>query len=415
MTAYACVLWALALLAAAGPLGAQEHAHHGHEDGDGWRFGAQAVGLATRVSPGIGGETRTEGYLTQPALMAHGRLWNGRIGFTGMLNLEALTIPGGELTMGAWGEGYVDRRHPHTYLHEAVVSLRGERGRLAGSISAGKGFAPFGTDDPMFRPFVKYPVNHHLAQVLERAVAIGAVRWGATMLELGAFNGEEPEDPGDAPNLDRLGDSWAARLSVAPVRGLELQASHARLESPESPVGGGYDHRKWSISGRWERVRDARTREYALVEWAATQMYDDDRRAQRLTTWLGEAALRRRGVELAGRLESTLRMEEERLEDTYRSPYPHTDVHALGITRWNTATAAVSAGFAPWSVELRPFAEVSYARPSDHIRPAIFEARPFYGDDEIWTVSLGIRMGAGVRHDRMGRYGVAGEPLLPGY
>ena len=33
------------------------------------------------------------------------------------------------------------------------------------SLSAGKGFAPFGTDDPMSRPIFRYPVNHHLAQI----------------------------------------------------------------------------------------------------------------------------------------------------------------------------------------------------------------------------------------------------------
>ena len=47
------------------------------------------------------------------------------------------------------------------------------------SLTAGKGFAPFGTDDPMSRPVLRYPVNHHLAQILERAVAIGRSIAGA--------------------------------------------------------------------------------------------------------------------------------------------------------------------------------------------------------------------------------------------
>ena len=87
-------------------------------------------------------------------------------------------MPEGELAPGMWGEGFVDRRHPHTYLHELVLAADDLLGAADGatriSLSAGKGFAPFGTDDPMVRPFLRYPVNHHLAQILERAVAIAA-------------------------------------------------------------------------------------------------------------------------------------------------------------------------------------------------------------------------------------------------
>ena len=83
-------------------------------------------------------------------------------------------MPEGELALGGWGEGFVDRRHPHTYLHEAMVWGCGpgrQRGKvgIAGGLAAGKGIVPFGTDDPMSRPFVRFPVNHHLAQIVERA------------------------------------------------------------------------------------------------------------------------------------------------------------------------------------------------------------------------------------------------------
>ena len=39
-----------------------------------------------------------------------------------MLNLEGATIPEGELAPGNWGEGFVDRRHPHTYVHELMLT-----------------------------------------------------------------------------------------------------------------------------------------------------------------------------------------------------------------------------------------------------------------------------------------------------
>src|SRR5688572_28895336 len=98
----------------------------------------------------------------------------------------------GELSTGAFGEGYVDRRHPHTYLHELIVTGSGSAGPVAFSVSGGRGFAPFGTDDPMMRPFEKYPINHHLAQILERALLMGALRLGPAMVEAATFGGDEP-------------------------------------------------------------------------------------------------------------------------------------------------------------------------------------------------------------------------------
>ena len=53
--------------------------------------------------------------------MAHAGALNNRLRFVGMLNLEGLTIANGELATGDWGEGFDDRRHPHTYLHEAML------------------------------------------------------------------------------------------------------------------------------------------------------------------------------------------------------------------------------------------------------------------------------------------------------
>src|SRR5690606_33321407 len=213
-------------------------------------WGAHAVAVATHAVPALAGEALTEAVLTQPVLSAAVRGWGGRLQLQGMLNLEGVTLADGELNPGAWGEGFVDRRHPHTLLHEAVGTVELRRGRAAASLTIGKGFAPYGTDDPMARPFIKFPVNHHLAQILERAVVIGAVRYGPAALEAGVFNGDEPQDPQDMPTLDRLGDSWAARATVWPGAGLELSASHAWLKSPEHVGGAGLDRRMWSAAVR---------------------------------------------------------------------------------------------------------------------------------------------------------------------
>src|SRR5690606_22723938 len=131
----------------------------------------------------------------------------------------------------------------------------------------GRGFAPFGTDDPMARPFVKFPANHHLAQVLERLVAIAAVRAGPLALEAGLFNGDEPTGPRDLPDAERFGDSWSARATLLPFPGVEAQASYASLASPEFPAGSGLDHRKRSASLRYEAARHGGEGEYLLVEW----------------------------------------------------------------------------------------------------------------------------------------------------
>jgi hypothetical protein len=41
-------------------------------------------------------------------------------------------------------------------------------------------------------------VNHHLAQVLERVIAVAALRRGPIIGEVATFNGDEPLSPGSA-------------------------------------------------------------------------------------------------------------------------------------------------------------------------------------------------------------------------
>src|SRR3954469_13387711 len=80
----------------------------------------QAIPLITRADPTATRSALTEGYVTQPMVMAHGS-WRWLQG-QGTLNLEGLTLQRGELSTGGFGEGYVDRRHPHAYIHEAMLS-----------------------------------------------------------------------------------------------------------------------------------------------------------------------------------------------------------------------------------------------------------------------------------------------------
>jgi hypothetical protein len=399
------VLLALPTAVWLGPLAAGAQ---GMRAGEIFGLGAQAIGVVTRESPAIHGRDLTEGYLSQPALMAMLTPWGEALTLKATVNLEGLTIKRGELTPGIYGEGYIDRRHPHTYLHELLVtSARRFRpdGVSGASITVGKGFAPFGTDDPMARPFEKYPVNHHLAQILERAVAIGAVRTGPWIFEAGAFNGDEPTGPGDVPNRNRYWDSWSGRITFVPWPQGEFQTSYARVKSPENPTGGGADQRKQSASIRLEDVQHSG---YALFEWARTGDYVGSARTFSFTSLLAETSARYDRMSGALRIESTERPDEQRLLDEFRTPVPGTDLSIAGRSRWTIISARVAANVVnARSFTIEPFAEFGRARVSPTLRPSGFDPRQFYGSDRIWSVSVGARLAFGMSHMRMGRYGVA--------
>jgi hypothetical protein len=378
-----------------------------------FEIGAQAIGVVTRVSPAIHGRDLTEGYLTQPAVMAMLTPWREALTLKATADLEGLTVKRGELTPGIQGEGYIDRRHPHTYLHELLVTS-GHRfwadGVSGASITVGKGFAPFGTDDPMARPFEKYPINHHLAQILERAVAIGALRTGQWIFEAAAFNGDEPTSPGDVPNRSRYWDSWSGRITFVPWPQGEFQTSYARVKSPEDPAGGGADQRKQSASIRLE---DAQHSGYALFEWARTGDYVGSTRTFNFTSLLAETSARYDRVSGALRIESTERPDEERLADEFRTPVPATDLSIEGRSRWAIITARVSGSLIDArSLSIEPFAEVAHARVTQTLRPSGFDPRQFYGSDRICSISVGAKVAFGMSHMRMGRYGVA-IPAVP--
>ncbi|HEY8257383.1 MAG TPA: hypothetical protein VIG08_06985 [Gemmatimonadales bacterium] len=356
------------------------------------------------VVPGRGGRSLGEIRLVRPTVMLEAGAWR-RLRLVGMLNLEGATIPEGELALGDWGEGFVDRRHPHTYLHELVLSATDLLGHLDGSgnvsLSAGKGFAPFGTDDPMVRPFLRFPVNHHLSQILERAVVIGAFRARAASAEVGLFNGDEPERPGQWPRIGgRFGDSWAVRLTAYPQQTVEVQASYAEVHSPEHRPGAGTDQTKWNLSARWSGPVQGHP-VYGLVEWARTS---EAAGFFVFHSLLAEGAWTAGRHRLQYRFERTERPEEERLSG-FRSLRPHLENSILGTTRWTIHTAGyeIDALRTGW-FRLRPLAELSYGTIS-RVGGGVFDIRTVYGRDRFWSVSLGVRLGAGMDMHRMGPYG----------
>jgi hypothetical protein len=362
----------------------------------------------TDVDPIPGNRNLGEVRVVQPVLMLHAGTASDRLRLLGTLNFEGLTIPDGELTPGDWGEGFVDRRHPHTYVHELTATFDDALGKLDGparvSLVAGKGFAPFGTDDPMSRPILRYPVNHHLAQILERAILILGVHVGPVMAEGGLFNGDEPERPGQWPRISRFGDSWSSRLTVMPLQGLELQGSHAFVNSPEHRPGAGPDQSKWSLSGRWSGALGDNP-VYGLLEWARSS---ESGAFFVFNSVLGEGAWTRGRSRLQYRFERTNRPEEERTADPFRSRRPHFENSILGQTRWTIHTAgyAYHLEYQPAHLELWPLVELSLGS-IKQVGAGLFDVKRFYGKTTFWSLSLGARISIGMPMHRMGRYGVA--------
>ncbi len=370
--------------------------------------GGQLIGIWHALDRTPDGGPLREFRVVQPVVMLTARV-STALSLRATANLEGLTIPDGELLLGGWGEGFVDRRHPHTYVHELMVeavTAIGCGGRQC-QIGAflGKGFVPFGSDDPMSRPFLRFPVNHHLAQILERAILGVQARHGALTVEGALFNGDEPERPGQWPRISsRFGDSWAARATLVPAAGLELSGSAARVRSPEHRPGAGPTQDKLHAGLRIDRAVGAGGIR-GLAEWARTSELDG---FFVFASLLVEAQWRQGRFTVQYRGEDTDRPEEERLE-RFRSARPHLENSILGITRWVTHTAGVSARLTPVAARgrLDGIVEITSGRVTAR-RAGAFDPQITYGGDRFWSASLGLRVSVNSTDHRMGRYALHG-------
>ncbi|HEX6135486.1 MAG TPA: hypothetical protein VFZ24_16060 [Longimicrobiales bacterium] len=377
--------------------------------GGGWRaMGmAQAFPIVT-TSPGASDGSAledTEPYLTQPAVMFNIESPGSRVVLRTTLNAEALTLDDGELTFGGWGEGFLDRRHPHTLLHELMLSVNvWNVGGGALSVSAGKGFAPYGTDDPMSRPGVKYPTNHHLSQILERWTVNGAYVRGGWSIEAGVFGGAEPEGPYDLSNIESFADSWSARVvrrfgGSGPMTPWEAALSYGRVrevheDEPEITS-------LFNATVRHERMLSSGA-VYGLVEASLSRPEDGDG----YFSVLGEARLSRAGHQPYYRVEYATRPEYAREGAPGTSGffrYDH-DTHAIGSTRWLINTAGYGYELTGYPVSVRPFVELQH-----HLVRADrggIDPRDLFGRRSIWGLTAGFRLFFGGDPMRMGSYGV---------
>lgn len=408
----------LASLAAISLLGAQTESPRGGRPRD--SVSAMVTLVGTAVMPALSGRTRSELLATQPMLMLRGRHRNV-ISYAAIANFERWTMPDGEAVAGIWGEGFMDRRHPHTMLHEAMLTMEARVHGVDLSVAGGKGFVPFGTDDPMVRPLVKYPANHHLAQVMERVQLLAAVRLGGRVSVEGAlFHGDEPLGTTSAPQWARFADSRALRVTAWPTATLEVQFSEARLRSPEFVRADGLDHAKRSASLRLAPGSGALR--YLLAEWARTTESYGGRDLFSYGSGLVEATVQHAAWSATVRGEQTSRPEEERLLDPFRTARPPNHLTIQGITRWRIAAAQVARALPSIAaVHASAFAEVSRAVSSPRLRPVLLDPRNISGSDRAWHLSIGIRAGAGAMPSRVGRYGAAtptvvgGMPGMPGH
>jgi hypothetical protein len=400
----------------AGTQPAEAHAHAegapgGHRMlmqplGEGWSLMGMAQAYPM-VTTGLGNESselsETEPYLTQPALMINLESPGSRFVLRSTLNFEGVTQPDGELTAGGWGEGFIDRRHPHTLLHELMLSAN--LWNVAGgdlSLSVGKGFAPYGTDDPMSRPVAKYPTNHHLSQILERWTANVVYLRGPWSVEAGLFGGAEPEGPYDLSNYKAFGDSWSARV----IRRFGGTGTAARWE-----VAGSYGSVAEMHHDGKERtalvnayLRHAATHRfgtlYSLVEASRSEPEGE---AQGYYSLLAESMA---GI---GRHRPYMRVEYSTRPEWEReagNPFRyHHDDEPVGASRWFIATAGYGWQLSGFPLSTMPFVELQHNRVWNERGDADVQA--LFGDDRFWGISLGVRLFLGSAGPmRMGSYGV---------
>ena len=199
----------------------------------------------------------------------------------------------------------------------------------------------------------------------------------------------------------------AARATFLPLAGAEIQASYARVASPEEESGAGLDQRKRSVSARAISGDGGR---YLLAEWARTVERDHtrDQDVFGYESALVEGALRAGPLGVALRLEQTERPEEDRLLEPFRTPRPSFDLSINGITRWRVATLHLAApAVTRGPLSGFPFLEVARLSAAERDARSLFTPARLYGTTRFWMLTAGLRLRAGDAHARMGRYGVA--------
>jgi hypothetical protein len=221
---------------------------HGLHVGSGaWSFMAHGVlnGVYTKESGPRGDSGR---FGTGMMMLAARRgLSRGAIGFRAMVTAEpAMGASGYPLVLqtGETADGVtplVDRQHPHDALMElaAMWSRQLEDDRSVFVYLAPVGEPPIGPSAFMHRPSALGspfpPISHHFldsTHVTHGVATVGFVANESFKMEVGAFNGHEPDEKRWGLQAPRL-NSLAGRLTVNPGADWSIQWSVAHLDEPE--------------------------------------------------------------------------------------------------------------------------------------------------------------------------------------
>ncbi len=238
--------------------------------------------------------------------MATGKLSaHDTVAFRAMLSPDPLMGKRGYPLLLAAGETadgrtpLVDRQHPHDLFMELSASYSR---RIGGDgsvfVYAGlPGEPAFGPGSFMHRLSIadspEAPITHHWfdsTHITFGVVTAGVTR-GAVKLEASRFKGREPDQNRYDIETPRL-DSTAIRGSWNPLATLALQASWARLKSPEQ-LTPGEDQARWSASAIYTHAIGTRGYLAATVAWGRkTEIEADGHHGPALDAYLLEATVK---------------------------------------------------------------------------------------------------------------------------
>ena len=221
-----------------------------------------------------------------------------------MLSPDPLMGPRGYPLLLAAGETadgrtpLVDRQHPHDLFMELSASYSRRIGEhVSAFVYAGlPGEPAFGPGSFMHRLSIidspEAPITHHWfdSTHITFGVLTAGVTRGAVKIEASRFKGREPDQHRydiEAPRFD----STAVRASWNPLATLALQASWARLKSPEQ-LTPQEDQERWSASAIYTHPL-ARGYLAATAAWGRkTEIEADGQRGPALDAWLLEATVK---------------------------------------------------------------------------------------------------------------------------
>jgi hypothetical protein len=250
---------------------------------EGWHFGAgawtlMAHGFVNAVFSDQGGPRgETEGYFTNMVMGSGSRpLGGARLGLRAMVALEPALGPEGYpllLQTGETADGrtnLVDRQHPHDAFMELSASLGIPiTGRSSLFVYCGlPGEPAFGPPAFMHRPsgvdLPDSPIGHHWMDVTHVSFGVATLGFvaGPVKLDASAFNGREPDQHRWGFESPRF-SSLSARVTVNPSPAFSIQASWARLDSPEilhpgvdvtrTSASVSYSRKGWNTTAIWGR------------------------------------------------------------------------------------------------------------------------------------------------------------------